>query len=233
MKFLAALLLSAVLSFPACASPITDAHKTTLHIGQSVVDGHPALCSATVIGPQAILTASHCEMPSDVLEIEGHDGENNNDIDIVGRIRDGNDHTIYLLKNVHFAQSASVNTADPLDAGEDVFVFGNPGDFSDILRKGYVAGLEQDQSLAAAFGHGTPDHVLFDLNIWHGDSGSGVFNDKGEVIAVISGIIVQSEEHDGSSIKLTYALRLKFLPADLARAKTFSAPNDPPTPEDK
>ncbi len=232
MKFVKSLLAAVLLVALACATSVEDAHKTALHIAQDTVLGG-ASCSATVIGPQAILTASHCELPDDELFIQGHKGESGNPITIVAKIRDGNDHSIYLLKNIHFTDFAVLNQADPLTAGEDVFSWGNPGKWSDLFSKGYIAGIKVDHSFAALFGAGQPDEVLIDMPAWHGDSGAAVFNSKGEVIGVITGRVSQATEDDKQdSISMTFSFKLGFKTDDLARAKAFSVANDPPTKED-
>lgn len=226
-KFLQSLLLVALLSMPSCASPIEAAHKASLHIAQQTVLTADQ-CSAVAIGPHAIMTASHCELPSDTLYIQNVDGANDNDIKIVDRIRDDNDHTIYLLKNVQFDTYVSVDLKDKLEQGEDVFMFGNPGEWADQLRKGYITGVLQDESLAAMFGGGSPDEVLLDIKAWHGDSGAAIYNSKGDVILVLTGSEFQSRPDDQKdSIRLTFGFKLAFKADDLARAISFSVPNDP------
>ena len=75
---------------------VAQAHKTTHHIEMETILGGGS-CSATSIGPHALLTASHCEAPSDVIAVD--------DVKqiIVRVIRDGRDHSIYLLDGPAFA----------------------------------------------------------------------------------------------------------------------------------
>jgi S1-C subfamily serine protease len=61
-----------------------------------------------------------------------------------------------------------------MEQGQAVFMYGNPNNINDLLRRGYVVG-------------GDAERTLLDLNVSHGDSGAGVFNDKGEVVGVITG----------------------------------------------
>src|SRR5438067_2487145 len=135
--FLITLLLSLIVS----VSPVQKAHDATRHTAQRTSLMRD-MCSATVVGPYALLTATHCELPDDTLAIQEGDVVTQ----ILGRIRDGADHTIYLVSD-KFDTSAEINEHDPLAQGEDVFVFGNPGDWHDIYRRGYVAGLLDDQVL--------------------------------------------------------------------------------------
>lgn len=164
-----------------------------------------------------MLTASHCETPTDDLEIQGVEStDKNEDIQIVKIKRDGNDHSIYFLKNVTFKTYSNIVTEDSLKVGDDVFTYGNPGDFSDVMRKGYFASRASDKSL---LGGGDPDKLLFDLNVWHGDSGSGIFDKNGNLVAVLSGMVIQDDAH--SRIQLAWAFSLVFKQSVLNEARLF------------
>lgn len=216
-KFL--LIVVLVLSLPVFGlSPAVDkAHKASYQIGQKAVSGG-GFCSATAVGPHALLTAAHCEIPTDDLYIRGIE---DNPVQIVGKIRDEQDHSIYLLKGVTFPVYAEILPADKFEQGEDVFTFGNPGDWQDIYQRGYIAGILVDRSMAAAFGAGNPDEILLDFQAFPGQSGSGVFNADGKLITVVSG--EDEQEHHDEAIAFASAYRLNFSPEDLARAKAFSA----------
>ena len=216
-KFLLLLILG--LSLPALAiSPAIDkAHKASYQIGQVSVSGN-GRCSATAVGPHALLTASHCEIPTDALYIRGIES---NPVLIVGKIRDEQDHTIYLLQGVTFVDYVDIVPADTFYSGEDVFTFGNPGDWTDNYQRGYIAGIKVDRSLAAAMGQGDPDEILMDFQAYPGQSGSGIFNTDGKLITVLSEEEIQS--HHDDAIAFASAYRLNFKPEDIARAKAFSA----------
>lgn len=202
--FLAPLLLAFTLgvSVPT-TTPVQKAHAATLHIAQATATGGD-LCSATAIGPHALLTASHCEMPDDELLIQ----EGSIDTQIVGRLRDGSDHTIYLV-TATFENYALVNQSDRLEQSEEVFLFGNPGDWHDIYRRGYVAGRYRNE-------------ILFDFPVFHGDSGAAVFNASGEIVGVLTGQQRQQTDDESDNIKLAFSFRLSFSDAQLAQAKSFT-----------
>lgn len=206
-----------LLSLPALAiSPaVLKAHKASYQIGQVTLSG-ASLCSATAIGPHALLTASHCEFPTDDLYIRDAEGP----FTIVGKIRDGQDHTIYLLKGITFEDYVAVDQKS-IDVSDEVFTIGNPGDWEDIYQKGYVAGLKVDKSPAALMGDGKPPEVLIDIQAFPGESGAGIFNTEGVLVDVLSGDEVQT--HDGAAIEFGTAFLLAFKDTDLARAKTFTA----------
>lgn len=183
--------------------PVTQrAHAATLHIAQRT-DYGTGYCSGTAIGPHAVLTATHCELPTDQLAIQ----ELHDVTQILGRLRDDHDHTIYLV-SAEFKDYASVNESDALEQTEPVFLFGNPGDWHDIYRKGYVAGVLDE------------DEVLFELPVFHGDSGSGVFDEAGQLVAVISGQEYQ-QKNPQDFIRMTFVFRLHFTDAQLSQARSF------------
>lgn len=199
---------------------IKQAHAVTYNITQKAILGSGSKCSATAIGPHALLTASHCEAPTDLLQISGVPAH------IIQRVRDEFDHTI-LLVDYTFPRFATVSLSDPLERGESVFVFGNPGRFTDIFRHGCVAGFESDDDPTA--------QVLFDLNGFHGDSGSAVFDEHGSVVDVISTITGDTHNHEveWDSFKLMGGFRLAFKREDLDRAAAFVPPSTTrfPSPE--
>ena len=198
---------------------IVKAHKASYQIGQ-VTLSDKSVCSATAIGPHALLTATHCELPSEALYIRDAEGS---PAEVVARIRDGQDHTILLLKGVTFADYVTVDQK-AIHVTDDIFTIGNPGGWKDIYQKGYVAGLELDESVEAALGGGSPAKVLIDIQAFPGESGAGIFNTDGVLIDVLSGDEMQ--KNDGVSMDLGVAYLLGFKPEELARAKTFSA--EPP-----
>jgi V8-like Glu-specific endopeptidase len=206
-KFLSYLLLLLV-SLPALAvSPAVDkAHKASYQIGQRTLSDL-SICSGTAIGPHALLTATHCELPSEVLYIR-HIGQ----ADISARIRDDQDHTILLLKGVTFADYVSVDQTS-INVTDDIFTIGNPGEWEDVFQKGYVAGLLVSETDIPV--------VLIDIQAFPGESGAGIFNTDGVLVDVLSGD--KHQTHDGMTIDLGAAYLLAFKPEDLARAKTFSA----------
>ena len=156
-------------TLPAFANPAMDAaHKTTHTITQKVLVGGGGKCSATAIAPHALLTASHCEKPTGEILIDGTPAHI-----LIEPIRDGFDHSV-LIVDATFANYAEFAYAEP-KVGDDIFIFGNAGSQTDLLRKGYVAKLGKDE-----------DPYLYDFNGWMGDSGAGIFNAEGKLVGVVS-----------------------------------------------
>lgn len=230
-KFLSVLalsLLTAASGLCKPVSPVKAAHDASYHISFSTVtDGD--MCSATAIGPHALLTATHCELPTDDVVIAVHnDTDDNDDIGhIVKRIRDQADHTILFISGQSFPSWVDVNLTDPLEQNENVFSIGNPAEWTDVFYRGYIQGTQEDHSLAADFGVGSPDEVLLDFRVWHGDSGAGIFNDKGELIGVLTGI--DHPAKDAPSAAFMY--KMKLTPDQIAEAAKFTAPGFVPLPK--
>lgn len=199
-----------MLVFPltTCNAAKYNVHEA-LEIAQiASIDPDPVFCSATAIGAHSILTATHCEVASDIVMVSKF-GKSR----IAGRIRDGNDHTIYLLSDLTFTEFANINLKAEISYGEDVFIMGNPGPLSHQLRKGYVTGLDSTQERTS---------ILFDLNIFEGDSGVGVFNTDNELIAVLSmKYVVPGVKEGDSPFVLAEALPLKFTQDQIDAAKAF------------
>ena len=143
---------------------IERAHETTLHL---VINGDES-CSGTAIGPHALLSATHCFDWPFTLKVYGQP------VRVIQVLSDGNDHTI-LIVGLTFKRWAALG-GEPRQA-DRVFIFGNPGRETDLYRDGVVYGLSPTSKGLA---------MLYGINGFYGDSGSGVFNRDGKLVAIIS-----------------------------------------------
>lgn len=180
-------------------SPVEQQHAATHKIGiRDVTDptmhGH---CSATAVGPHSLLTAQHCFTDSNVLYVDN----NPDPAHIVLALIDGNDHVIYVVDR-DFADWVPV-TQRPLVVGEHVHLWGAPGKSDDVYRIGYFDKLDPVEDVAATL-------QIFVLPIFAGDSGAGVFDEQGNVVAVTS--LGDRSAHDA-------CFPLAFTPAQLAAIK--------------
>ncbi len=182
MKTLAALLLSLVMAVtPACASMpkqvMTTTHRIEMRVTALDDAGLPQetgdICSATAIGPHALLTATHCDLKASVVGVDGVAAA------IVDRIADGNDHTIYIV-NITFSNWAQFEMGKTAP-GDEVWLRGNPDGLTQLVRHGIYSGAiaEKIDGVARII-------FMFDINGWHGDSGSAIFDKHGKIIAVTS-----------------------------------------------
>ena len=169
------LALIALLGMTGCeAAPQYDhvhASTLTLKIGA-------AGCSGTAVGRYTVLSASHC-FDSNTREIQA----NGRVCKVWKIVHDGNDHAL-LTVSCEFKAWAYLTRAAKAGkepkVGTDIFVWGNPYMFSDILRFGNVAG-HQDKAMP-----GMGRAQLHNFNGWAGDSGAAIFNMRGNIVAVVS-----------------------------------------------
>lgn len=152
---------------------VLAARNTTHHIALSSIS-ESAGCSATAIAPHALLTASHCEVPSDKINIDGQPHL------IKMILRDGNDHSILVVDDT-FKFVAEIDQRVPIDQ-ESVFNFGNPGHSVSVYRSGV---FEHNDEVDGEDDITRPDYV-YALPVYHGDSGSAIFDLSGKVVGVVS-----------------------------------------------
>lgn len=238
MKSLIVFCVLFLLPLTACAAPnmiVQKAHNATHRISNSsMLGGGVGSCSATAIGPHALLTAAHCEVASDSLTVDDKTAH------VEGTIGDGLDHVIYLLSDVTFKDIAQLSDDTQQYPGDRVFVFGNPGQFRDMYREGYVSGFESPnftnstsipnifqflapvapKEVVKAPAHKRPVVTFYDLNGFFGDSGSALFNDEGKIVAVTS--FIQHNERDGYENKFMGSFELRFKKKQLKEAMEFN-----------
>jgi V8-like Glu-specific endopeptidase len=177
----------------ATKTAIEQQHSTTHRIGVYDLEkgntwnqevGH---CSGTVVGPHAILTAQHCFFDSNLIRLDAE----KDPIRIVSVLIDGSDHVIYIVDRT-FKAWASINER-ALVPNEPVHIWGAPGHNTDVYRSGYFVGYstlkEVDPDLKVQF-------ERFILPTFGGDSGAGLFDENGSVVAVISMGDTSAENYD-------------------------------------
>jgi hypothetical protein len=114
-------------------------------------------------------------------------------------VRDGMD-SIILETAQTFPYWVEVLSKPPY-VGEDVFVWGAPDGLIGTLFKGYRAG-ELDLIDLGELKH----YVTYDMNGFHGISGSGIFNYKGQLVGTLSArpIVTQLDEKNQLAMIMTF-----------------------------
>jgi len=229
MKALLVVLICSALTFGA-DSAVSSAHKATHRLHISSINEGSGKCSGTAVGPNALLTAAHCVGISRTIEVDDAS------VKVVEVMEDGLDHAIYLLDGITFTDIAEMSVKMP-EQGDGVFIFGNPGSVNDVFRRGYVSGYYDPNSDEGddAFkvdkksddDEDSENVTMYDLNGFFGDSGSGIFNDKGKVVGVIS--FVTNQQHKDISNKYMESLPIELSEFQWKRAKTFV----PPAPKEE
>lgn len=176
-----ALVLAFALVLAACASQPPVPPPTPLEArGLSVkLDFEFGYCTGTSIETPlevtVILTAGHCVEDRNITEMEV-DGE---EATITQTILDGRDHAILVTD---LPPRAGARLAPPPRVTERVYFWGNSR-FEDLFRRGTVAKVEPEpHSLMPD----VPNWVIIDAQAAPGDSGSGIFDQNGKVVGVLS-----------------------------------------------
>jgi len=147
-------------------------HRATHHINlENILEGDS--CSATAVGPHTLLTAGHCLMATSKIKVDGEVAN------ITNLVFDDADHMLVVTDATFVYWLRIDQTALPaIQPGTPVHMWGNPGHSVDLFRAGVFKkwdSLDEDTKLA-----------VFQLPIYAGDSGSGLINDSGALIAVAS-----------------------------------------------
>lgn len=156
------------------------------------------VCSGTAVARDVILSAEHCFSDKSTLKTI-----NGSEVKVLNIMRDGNDHVLVRV-SVQFETWAKVGDA-PKQA-ERVRWIGNPRGLPNMYREGYVVRSDEES-------------VLIDAPAYKGDSGSGVFNEKGQVVAVLSGAMVYGSPLGGMQMQLTACLPMAFTSEQMAAIK--------------
>ncbi len=205
MRFLKTAIIAFALAVTACVPVNADARARSAldkaHAATVRLDFVNGVCSGTVIGKRAILTATHCFKAG-----SGTPTINGSAVTITKRADDGNDHTIIWTDRTY--SSIAKLAREPVQAGDRVRIWGNPAGLRDVLRTGQMIGVNTER----------PEQplLMFDFNAFLGESGSAIFNDRGEIVAVLSGLYNLTEQ--GAYAKIAVALPLNFEAKDLQRA---------------
>lgn len=163
-------------------------------------------CSATAIGPHALLTAAHCESDFPDIRVDGMVAH------VDKYIYDTADHEILLMSGITFP--VFVHLADrPLEQGDEVLIWGNPAKHRDYLRRGYVVAINNEPD------YGT--EAVLDLNGFFGDSGSAVFDEWGNVMSVTSMMEVDERDGNDAQLKMMFAFDMSFRQSDLETARKY------------
>lgn len=165
MKWLTVVFLSLVTACAAVSTPEIRSQAQVVSLGNATEHW----CSGVVVGKHTILTAEHC-LHRPITHVKGVPSK------VTIGEKDKEDHVL-LHTDTRWPSVAKISLKHP-DLTETVYVWGYAEGGSIMFRRGYYAGEGID-----------PEGVRFlfyDLEIIFGDSGSPIFNTKGEVVGTVN-----------------------------------------------
>ena len=147
--------------------------------------GH-GLCTASAIGPHALITATHCDVGETSLVVD----KGFITYTIISRIADGQDHTIFLVNGPAFKDTMGKFYTDvtPSDKmGDRVYFFGDGGGmFPPQYRVGYRMGSMTMTTDDVPAGMPVGEVWIFDMNVVGGDSGSAMYDEHGKLLTLVT-----------------------------------------------
>jgi S1-C subfamily serine protease len=202
MKWIALLLALFTAGCGGCASipPARSEYKAAVRL-----DFPQGNCSGTAVGEHLILSAAHCFRGADTgsMLVNGVQSA------YIVAANDGRDH---VLLKVTARQAVIARVGRKARSGDQLLILGNPLGWSNLLRVGRVAGYIQAPCLAPI--EGECETMLLDMNTAGGDSGSGYFNARGEVVGVHSGT------YNHGIWKLAFSYPIQFTAEQWATARS-------------
>lgn len=146
-------------------SSINSAHQIELASRSEITT-----CSSVAVGKHTLLSAAHCMIGTGTVSVDS------NDRAILSAVYDDNDHVLIVVDGPEFPVVSQMDQRTPVK-GEHVHIWGWPGNAkTPVYRDGVFKSIEP----------GDDPLLVWQLPVFHGDSGSGVIDDHGKVINVVS-----------------------------------------------
>lgn len=172
--------------------------------------GSTGLGSGVLISDDGkLLTAAHVIQTADKVTVEFIDG-----LQVTARVVSSEpnaDVALLQLESVPAGvEPARLGDSDKVEVGDEVFVVGAPYGLSHTLSAGHISGrFAPDYGLGVRPGY---EYLQTDAAINRGNSGGPIFDMKGEVIGIASGILSHSGGFEGIGFAATAnAVRLLLL----------------------
>ncbi|MCU7938874.1 MAG: trypsin-like peptidase domain-containing protein [gamma proteobacterium symbiont of Bathyaustriella thionipta] len=155
-----------------------------------------------------IMTASHLVHSADTINV----GFLNGDM-IPARVLSSVSHAdVALIQLNHLPENMQVTplgNSDNALVGDDIFIIGAPYGYSHTVSKGIISARYKPGEIDSELSQ--TELLQTDAAINRGNSGGPMFNEKGEVIAIVSHIISHSGGSEGLGFAVTSNMSKKLL----------------------
>lgn len=161
----------------------------------------PGLGSGFIVDDEGhVMTAAHVVQTADLVEVEFLDGTKVT----AGVVASDPVKDVALLKLDRVPeglQPAKLGDSEKVRVGDEIFVIGAPYGLTHTLTIGHVSARHKNES--GSMGMVRAETFQTDAAINRGNSGGPMFNQKGEVIGIVSYIRSQSGGSDGLGFAVT------------------------------
>ncbi len=169
----------------------------------------PGLGSGFIVDDEGhVMTAAHVVQTADLVQVEFLDGEKVTAAVVASD--PAKDVALLKLDRIpEGLQPAKLGDSDKVRVGDEVFVIGAPYGLTHTLTIGHISARHNDDG--GPMGVIRAETFQTDAAINQGNSGGPMFNQKGQVIGVVSFIRSQSGGSDGLGFAITSNTAVKAL----------------------
>lgn len=165
------------------------------------------LGSGVLISSDKVITAAHLVQSADKTVVEFPKGD---DIpaQVIGCSLSADICLLQLERSPANYVAAELGDSDQIEVGDEIFVVGSPYGISNTLTAGHVSARrplkDKDQGATIEF-------LQTDAAVNSGNSGSPVFNMKGEIVGIVTNIMSRSGGSEGLAFAATSNTARHFL----------------------
>ena len=164
------------------------------------------LGSGVLISNDRVITAAHLVESADRTVVEFSQGEVI-PASVIGCALSADVALLQLDRSPANYIAAKLADSDQVAVGDEIFVIGAPYGISNTLTAGHVSGRRAVNNKNAA----SVEFLQTDAAVNSGNSGSPIFNLKGEVIGIVSNIMSKSGGSEGLAFAATSNTTRRFL----------------------
>src|ERR1051325_816455 len=177
-------------------------------LGSGVLISSDKVHSGVLISSDKVLTAAHVVQSADKTTVEFPQGESI-PAQVIGCSLSADVALLQLQRSPTNYVAAKLGDSDQAAVGDEIFVVGAPYGISDTLTVGHVSArrpLKEKSPMSAAI-----EFLQTDAAVNTGNSGSPLFNMKGEIVGIVTNILSKSGGSEGLAFAATSNTARRFL----------------------